>query len=324
MSSRVLRLLFVAVALAVTPRLMHAQLAQSEPEWYLPSPDGCRLFVQEYGTGADTVVVLHGGWGAEHSYLLGAFAGLERRYHMVFYDQRGSLRSPCPDSLLSVTKQVEDLERLRLALQLNRMTVVGHSMGTFLAMEYLSQHPGRVRGMVLMGAVPPRTPTSVSDSAASSASSRAANAFFTRAAVAAALRSAGVDGDTSRLTPKQRTTRWRIAFAGVNLYHVERWPLLKGGKAYFNLAAANAMTATAPATYDLTSALLAQDCPVTVIQGDHDYLDMGALRHAAWTRGATGARLVVIADAGHASWIDAPKAVYRALSDALRRGTHCQ
>lgn len=118
-------------------------MAYEEPEWYL-SCDGCRLFVQEYGKGTETVVALHGGWGAEHSYLLDAFQGVEEAYRLVFYDQRGSLRSPCPPEKISVEKHVEDLDRLRAELGLERITLVGHSMGTTLATMYLDRHPDRV------------------------------------------------------------------------------------------------------------------------------------------------------------------------------------
>jgi pimeloyl-ACP methyl ester carboxylesterase len=124
----------------------YAQLADSQPEWYLPTGDGYRLFVQEFGRGAETLVVLHGGWGAEHSYLLDAFKGFETRFHLVFYDQRGSLRSPCPTEKISVEKHIEDLDLLRAALGLERMNIVAHSMGTYLAQAYLQKHPERVQG----------------------------------------------------------------------------------------------------------------------------------------------------------------------------------
>src|SRR5258706_10881743 len=70
-------------------------------EWRLKTDDGTSLFVRELGSG-DTVTILHGGWGAEHSYLIEAFAPFADKYHFIFYDQRGSLRSKCPDSLVSV------------------------------------------------------------------------------------------------------------------------------------------------------------------------------------------------------------------------------
>jgi proline iminopeptidase len=49
----------------------------------------------------------------EHRYLLDALRGLEDRFHFVFYEQRGSLRSSSPDSLVSVAAHTRDLERLR-------------------------------------------------------------------------------------------------------------------------------------------------------------------------------------------------------------------
>jgi len=61
-------------------------------EWYLRSFDNVRLYMYEFGTGKDTVLVLHGGFGAEHSYMLTALRPLEKQYHFVLYDQRGSLR----------------------------------------------------------------------------------------------------------------------------------------------------------------------------------------------------------------------------------------
>ncbi len=38
--------------------------------------DSIPLFMREIGTGKDTFLVLHGGWGAEHSYLLDALLPL--------------------------------------------------------------------------------------------------------------------------------------------------------------------------------------------------------------------------------------------------------
>ena len=135
--------------------LATAQLQHAQPEWYLPVGDGCKLFVQEFGQGPETIVMLHGGWGAEHSYLLDSMKGFDEHYHLVFYDQRGSRLSPCPADKISVQAHVDDLEKLRIALGFDRLNLVAHSMGTFLAMDFLQQHPDRVKGLVLMGSLPP-------------------------------------------------------------------------------------------------------------------------------------------------------------------------
>jgi len=246
------------------PRRFDAPLpAPVGVEWYLPVAGGCRLYVYEVGRGPDTAVVLHGGFGAEHGYMLDAVHGLEGRHHFVFYDQRGSLRSPCPDSLVSLDAHVADLDRLRAALSLRRATLIGHSMGTLLAMAYVQRYPERVRGVVLTGAVPPRAPTAA-DSARDAADAAAAQAFRTRPAVQAELRRAGLDGDPAVLAPKQQTEARRIRFAATNLHHVERWRALKGGQVFYNARAGRAAGQTVPRDYDYTPVLLGHACSVTV------------------------------------------------------------
>jgi pimeloyl-ACP methyl ester carboxylesterase len=59
-----------------------------EPEWYLPIDGGRRLSVREIGRTGPVVIVLHGGFGAEYSYLIELLKSLAGKYHLVFYDQR--------------------------------------------------------------------------------------------------------------------------------------------------------------------------------------------------------------------------------------------
>ena len=54
---------------------------------------GVELFVRRIGTGAP-VVVLHGGPGAHHDYLLPGFDALAEGRELIYYDQRGGGRSP--------------------------------------------------------------------------------------------------------------------------------------------------------------------------------------------------------------------------------------
>jgi len=44
-------------------------------EWWVMNDDGCSLYVAEFGQGPP-VVIVHDGFGAEHSYMLDAFSGL--------------------------------------------------------------------------------------------------------------------------------------------------------------------------------------------------------------------------------------------------------
>ncbi|HEY9449865.1 MAG TPA: alpha/beta hydrolase [Gemmatimonadaceae bacterium] len=301
-----------------------AQLIHDEPEWYLPTGDGCRLFVQEFGQGRDTIIVLHGGWGAEHGYLLDAFTGVVDSHHLVFYDQRGSLRSPCPDSLISVDKHVQDLERLRSELGVARPTLVGHSMGTYLALDYLQQHPTNVKGLVLLGALPPKRSGSGLERQIAQEQEVEVRAFFERPEIGAELHAHGLDRSEGELSAKEESSGWRIRFAGINLYHVERWPQMKGGRAFYNEQAGAAAAKTVPELYDFTPAIAAHRCPVWAIMGDHDYLDIGARQHRRLAAGIANYRVSVLENAGHFAWVDAPQEFRRTLGEALEAIGRCE
>ncbi len=309
--------------LLLAPASLIAQLSHSQPEWYLPTGDGCQLFVQEYGQGAETLVVLHGGFGAEHSYMLGVFKGLEDRYHLVFYDQRGSLRSPCPTDKISVQKHIDDLELLRATLKADRITIVAHSMGTYLAMNYLQQYPQRVKGFVLMGALPPRTPQTEAEKALWEEQQKVAKAFIERPEITAELHRQGLDKDEKLLTPQERTNAWRIRFAGVNLYHVDRWREMKGGRVFYSAAAGQAASKTMPKEYDFTPALKEHHCPIWVLDGDHDYVDPGAKQFKLTTENIPNVRFAIIKDASHCAWLDAPQQFPLFLRKALESSIQC-
>lgn len=112
-----------------------------------------RVAGREEGT---PVVFLHGGPG-QGSQTFAGYAGpaLEQRLRMVYLDQRGSGRSERPwDDAYSLGLLVDDLERLRQAWGVERISLVGHSFGTILALEYAAAHPERVERVVLAAAAP--------------------------------------------------------------------------------------------------------------------------------------------------------------------------
>lgn len=312
------RTAILAVALLAAAGPAPAQYAtwDTRDEWYLDAGNDCRLYVTEYGVG-DTLVVVHGGWGAEHSYLLDAFAGLEDRHHLVFYDQRGSLRSPCPDSLVSVDAHVADLERLREELGIERMTLVSHSMGTYLANAYLARHPDRVGTVVLLAAV--LLPTSEEDAALYAEQQKAARDFFERPAKAAEIREEGLDRPDAELSDRESTHKWRISFAAVNLFHVDRWREQRGGQVFYDQGAGSAAGRSMDPEADFLDDLGAHPYPITVIMGDHDFADMGLRLYRRWFDGLGNVELVELEDAGHVAWIDRPQAFREALERALER-----
>jgi proline iminopeptidase len=90
---------------------------------------------------ANPILVLHGGPGAEHDYLLPQMLGIAAPdRELLFYDQRGGGRSKTDDRTpITWRTQVEDLALVAAELSLDRgegLTIVGYSWGGLLAMLY--------------------------------------------------------------------------------------------------------------------------------------------------------------------------------------------
>ena len=90
-------------ALAKDPAAWPTEDGMPVNQWYMNTQgdDGTlRHYIAEYGRDASpakTVIVLHGGWGADHSYLIPVIQPLAREFRFVLYDQRGSLgKAPSP------------------------------------------------------------------------------------------------------------------------------------------------------------------------------------------------------------------------------------
>ena len=112
------------------------------------------MLVRRVGRGRPAVV-LHGGPGAHHEYLLPQFDALARDRELIYYDQRGGGRSPVArDVPVGWIEHVADLEALRVHLGLERLTLAGYSWGGLLAMLYALHHRDRVERLALVSPAP--------------------------------------------------------------------------------------------------------------------------------------------------------------------------
>ena len=109
-----------------------------------------RLFTRRVGSGP-LVVVLHGGPGAQHDYLLPQYDLLATRRSLLYYDQRGGGQSPVPrDTPVGWREHVADLHELRDEVGLERLTLCGYSWGGLLAILYFLEHPESVERLALV------------------------------------------------------------------------------------------------------------------------------------------------------------------------------
>src|SRR3989475_6721776 len=117
--------------------------------------DGVRLFTRRAGDGPP-VVVLHGGPGAHHDYLLPQYDLLARGRTLLYYDQRGGGRSPVGrDTPVAWQEHVADLEALRRHWSIDRLTLLGYSWGSLLAVLYWLDHPEQVERLAPVSPAPP-------------------------------------------------------------------------------------------------------------------------------------------------------------------------
>ena len=96
------------------------------------------LYWVRYGPpGVSPLLVLHGGPGAHHDYLLPQMLELARDHELLLYDQRGGGRSKTDDRTpITWRTHVDDLDRVIAELSLGTPTIVGYSWGGLLAMLF--------------------------------------------------------------------------------------------------------------------------------------------------------------------------------------------
>ena len=98
------------------------------------------------------IVVLHGGPGGAINPTMRRFFD-PQKWRVALFDQRGCGKSRPNASLEDNTTWtlVEDIERLRKHLGVEKWTVFGGSWGSTLALAYAIKHPERVESLVLRG-----------------------------------------------------------------------------------------------------------------------------------------------------------------------------
>ncbi len=111
---------------------------------------GVLIYYKIIGRGAPLMIV-HGGPGASHDYLLPYLLPLARTSRLIFIDERGSGRSEKLEdaSQYTVENMVEDVEAVRQALHLGKISLLGHSYGGVLAQAYAFKYQQNLTHLIL-------------------------------------------------------------------------------------------------------------------------------------------------------------------------------
>ena len=126
------------------------------------SVNGTELFYTAVGKGLPCLV-MHGGLGFDHTYLCPHLSPLGDTLQLVCYDHRGNGRSGRPErETMTHAQFAADADALAQHLGWNRVGVIGHSYGGFLALEMAVRYPQRLSRLILVDTAP-ASPSSYAD-----------------------------------------------------------------------------------------------------------------------------------------------------------------
>ncbi len=136
----------------VTPAVLPAAqaAAQAQAGAKEVSVFGQKINYIESGSGP-VVVLLHGLGGSTLNWAFNTSA-LAQKYRVIVPDQLGHGRSDKPFINYRVGTYVDFLDKFLTELKVERATLVGNSMGGWIATLYALKHPARVERLVLVDA----------------------------------------------------------------------------------------------------------------------------------------------------------------------------
>lgn len=295
----------LALALTGLPTIGSAQDARQG----LLSLEDARIFYEVIGNG-EPIVVVHGGPGLDHEYLQPGLDALGVTNSLVYYDQRGTGRSEArlDETGIRFDLFIEDIDELRQALGYEEISVLGHSFGTLIAIEYARRYPDRTRALILMSPVEPGTRFQ-EETAARQARSRSE-------AVAGEMEEVRISEGFQARDPATLSRFYRLAFMSV-MKEPERVDELA-----LDLAPTTArqgqdvarLLGTSLGEVDWWDRLDAIDAPTLVIHGLYDAppVDMAQELAEAFPRGT-----LEVLEAGHFPYLEDEDGLLSAVSSFL-------
>ena len=271
---------------------------------------GSPLYWAKYGqTNAPKLLILHGGPGADHCYMLPQMLHLGERYDLLFYDQRGGGRSKSdPQVPITWRTHVEDLGAVVTEFGLEPLSLVGYSWGAMLALLYTSEQRRNPH------LVPPARLALINPAPLTREYRRQFEAEFTR----------------RQQSPDILAMREELASSGLR----ERDPAAYRQRA-FELSVAGYFSDPTKARdltpfrvvgrvqqsvweslgdFDLSGDLEGIRIPSIVIHGRDDPIPLASSLEAAR---ALGTNLVVLDDCGHVPYVEQPERLFSALDTFL-------
>jgi proline iminopeptidase len=285
---------------------------------------GMLIYYVAFGQGAPLMIV-HGGPGADHSYFLPWLLPLARTHRLILIDERGSGRSERlqDTSRYTVEAMVEDVEDVRVALNLGKIALLGHSYGGVLAQAYALKYQQNLSHLILNSTFP---------------STRQMNEVLARekAQMPAA--------ELKRLNDLEAAGLFGKGEAWEHGRYPEAYAKLAWGPGYFPFlygarpdSTYDPVEGNAPTNWELYRAMWGEHgefvidgnlksveyvdrlatihVPTLIMAGDHDECDPSLSREMH--EKIAGSQLVILPNAGHMNFVDQPELWQKAVGGFL-------
>lgn len=287
----------------------------SPRDGYFPVQDS-ELYYREIGEGRP-IILLHGGPDFDHTYLLPDMDSLSDSFRLIYYDQRGrgqSAKDVQPEEV-NMASEIQDVDSVRKHFHLDSITLLGHSWGALLALEYALRHPSRVSHLILMNSAPvshadylvlrndrrEKTPADIEE-----------------------LKERSKDANFQAGDPDTVADYYRVHFRATIRQPQHREQVVRTLSTSFTqdgILKARAIEKRLYEEtwfrdeYDLIPKLRDLHIPTLVIHGDYDFIPLACAAHIVQT--LPNARLVVLRDTGHFSYIESPDQVRKVIDDFI-------
>lgn len=291
-------------------------MARHERSGFIQVPGG-RVYSRILAPGAPgtPLLALHGGPGVPHDYLTTPLEALADVRPVVFYDQLGCGLSdrPTDTGLFTLSRFAEELARVRQALGLDAVHLLGQSFGAMLAVHYLLTTAATgVKSLILSGPCL-SAPRFVAD--------QRAHLAAMPAGIRQAVARAEAAGDCD--TPAYQAAM--TAFYRKHVCRLDPWPqcLLRsfektGQTVYVHMWGPSEFTATGTLREtDLTGELGRIALPTLLTCGRFD--EATPETTAFYQSLLPGSQRHVFEDASHLHHLEKPEAYRRIVGDFLRR-----
>jgi proline iminopeptidase len=310
----------LSFTLLTVPLQMAAQQTVTANDGYVASTGGVRIYYRVVGNGPDTVILVHGGPGANMGSIFPDLQPLTAHHTLILYDQRGGGRStlPADTTLLDARYFVDDLDAVRRHFRLARVTLIAHSFGPIIAALYAQTHPERVARMIFTGAIPPRQEEAMAWWNEMQRQAQAADSALTRRM--RALDSTLITGSASdpAATCRERdqvahalaaakgdTIRWRGTSCDASPEAIR-----------YGMRYTSQLTPQSLGAWDFTKSMQRVTAPLLVVYGAKDTAPIES--QIEWAAAVPNGVLVVIPGAGHGPQAGRPDLVFPLVDSFLR------